>query len=697
MQFSYRWLCQYLDFDGGPEKLAAALTSVGMSVEQVEEIDESTAGGETDWLLEVEITTNRADAMNHLGLAREAAVKLGAALRSPVMGEAGTEGGRVDTSVEVVEPELCPRFTARVIEGVEIKPSPDWLVRRLQAIGQRPINNIVDITNFVLWELGQPQHAYDLDKLAERRLVVRLPRPGETITTLDGQQRELDEQMLMICDAERPVGVGGVMGGLDTEVGEQTRNVLLESAYFNPRSVRRTSKRLGLHTDASHRFERGADFGISLRANDRASALIAELAGGTVQPGFVDVIAHEHLPECGRIEVAPAAINAFAGADIAADDAHGWLTGLGFGVERDGDDSRAWVVVPPTWRALDVELPADVSEEVMRVFGFDNIPSRLPSIAGADAPESLEQRRRRILRDQVAASGYVETINYAFQDDGADAAFPPLVPCDGGRGSALRLANPLSDRYSVMRRSLLPGLVRSAEFNLNRGAEAVRLFEIGHVFGDRELEALAMIAGGSSQSPWQQQRPFDYFDLKGTIEALAETVGVGIEARAETLQGLVEGTSAALALAQGGARVGVIGQVDIDGAVPLFAAELLTESFGDGVSLGLEGGARPVLSPSRFPGIAMDMTLTHSVEVDWQTLEASIASARQRGLAADLLSFELRDRYQGRGVPAGAVNTTVSFLFGSYDRSVTQDSINEQHERLARALVEQHGFTGGEE
>ena len=415
MQFSYNWLSEYVTTDS-PQQAAEALTGAGLNVDLIEE--HTTASGDKDFLLEIEVTTNRPDAMNHFGLAREISVVLERELRWPTHGDA--TAAELDESVArvvVEDADLCPRFTARVIEGVTIGPSPQWLVDRLEAIGVRSINNVVDVTNYLLWEWGQPQHAYDLDTLAGRTIIVRRAKEGESAKTLDGETRELEQGMCLITDPTDIIGVGGVMGGLDTEVTEKTSRVLLEAAWFDPDSVRRTSRRLGLHTDASHRFERGADFGLAMRANDRACKLITELAGGTVLDAAIDVVAEEHLPTLAKIEVEPAAIGKFAGADIDSAEARRWLDGLGFTVE--GADDQTWSVTPPTWRALDVSLRADVYEEVLRLFGYDNVPAELPAMKGADAPESLEQRRRRLVRGHMVACGFAEAVDWGFPCSGA--------------------------------------------------------------------------------------------------------------------------------------------------------------------------------------------------------------------------------------------------------------------------------------
>jgi phenylalanyl-tRNA synthetase beta chain len=670
MLFSLHWLADYVDLPGSPEELARRLTAAGLAVDQVERRD-------GDVVLDVEVTTNRPDCMSHLGLAREIAVLFDQPLRPPAtLPAAGAwqELGPVEgAGVEIEAPERCPRFALRVIDGVTVRPSPDWLRRRLEAIGVRPINNVVDVTNYALHELGQPQHAYDLDQVPKGRLVVRLARDGERVVTLDGEERSLDADILVIADRERPVGVAGVMGGRDTEVTGATRSVLLEAACFEPRGVRRASRRLQLHTDASHRFERGVDPQLCARAAERAALLIAELGGGRVRAGGCDLVAGK-LPEPRRIALRPGRLDAFAGFEIPPADLERWLHGLGFEVEV---AAPAWTITPPSWRVYDVDRVEDVYEEAMRIHGFDAVPALLPALSGADAPELPAHLRRRLLRRELWACGLCEVIHYAFHAPADDDRFTVLVA-----GGPVRLANPLSELYSVMRRSLLPDLVETARSNQRRGASEIGLFEIGGLFGDREHEAAAIVIGGRPRSLWQQRAELDFFDLKGVLDHLRSVAEVELTLEPAAVRGLLTG-AAAFVLDRDGRRVGCAGRVDDeDLPYPLFVAELLVEALGD---LGAEAPA-PVAAPSRHPGVTTDLTLTHPVELRWSAIEATLEAARAEGLAPDLRHHELKDRFAGPGVEAGKVNSTLSFHFAAADRSLTQEEVNRQHEALARAL-----------
>jgi len=688
MEFSCDWLAQYVDLPAHPQELAARLTAAGFNVEGL------TAKGD-DTVLDVEVTTNRPDCMNHFGLAREIAVLYGTPLRRPPASPAEAEEKNADAArVTIDDFEGCPRFTGRVVRGVKIAPSPEWLRRRLESIGLRPINNVVDVTNFILWELGQPLHAYDFAKLAGSRLIVRRARAGERLITLDGVDRELDSEILVIADAERPVGLGGVMGGLESEVTAETRDIFIEGAHFDRKRVRATAKRQGMHTDASHRFERGADPEICGEAVSRAALVIAEIAGGTVLTGVLDERDTARTwTRRGRLDLKK--LDAFAGAAIDPADSERWLTGLGFGVDRSG--GTTWGITVPSWRYFDFQprpepphevYPQDVYEEVLRVFGLDRIQAALPGIPGADAPRAETLIRRDRVRRQLAASGYTEAVHFAFLDPARDAAFPSLKP----EAKPIRLANPISEQLSVLRRSIVPSLVDTARFNQRRGLAAVRMFEIANAFYARpeglagdipdQPEHVGLVCGGRLGSPWEREVELDLFDLKGALDGLFEAFGVRLEVRPAELVGVLAGNSAELV--RGGEVVGWFGRVAEEEGYPLYAAEVATAALAGG-DVGLQ-----VALPSRFPGVSADFTFTHRVETPWAEIERAI----REQAPPDLVSWQLKDRYRGTGVPEGAVNTTLSFHYNARERSLTQEEVNARQGALNQELERRFGWKG---
>ena len=520
------------------------------------------------------------------------------------------------------------------------------------------------------------------------------------MTTLDGVERELTEDMLVIADDRGATALAGVMGGAASEVTAATAEVLLESAYFDRKTVRRAARRLGLHTDASHRFERGSDPECCLEAANRAAILLAEVSGGEVLSGAIDVRAEmPKWPPRGFLDLGR--LNAFAGLEIPRNEVNRRLAGLGFKL-RTLDDG-VWEVTVPSWRYFDFEpredgkvYPADLYEEVLRHYGYEKIPPALPALPGADPQKTRGPLLRRRVRDHLAACGYAEAINFAFVDPAADAAFPSLAP----GAEPLAIANALSERYSVMRRSLVPGLVESARFNQRRGLSAVRLFEVGRVFfpapPDAEPErddapplplqpeTVALVCGGRYGTPWDRAVELDLFDLKGVVESLAETYGVRLVARPARLPGLLDGTAAELFAAGTDEPVGFFGRAEQEEPYPLYVAELAMAALHSGdLSLAVE-------LPSRFPGVPVDLTLTHSLAVLWEEIDGTI-----RELAPpDLVACRLKDRYRGPGVPDGAVNTTISFLYTARDRSLTQDEVNERQGALAAELERRFGFRG---
>ena len=682
MQLSHAWIQQYLSETVEAQELADRLTHCGHAVDNVD------AHGD-DHLLEIDITTNRPDCMNHLGMAREAAQLLGCDLVEPKV-ELTTQGGAAKDAaqLEVADTRLCPRYTALVIRGVQVGPSPDWLVQRLESIGSRSINNVVDITNFVLWETGQPLHAFDLQRIAEHKIIVRQAEDGETLKTLDGEERKLDPSIQVIADPSGPIALAGIMGGLDSEVTDVTVDVLLECAHFDPTTTRKAAKKLGMHTDASHRYERGADPEACLWAAQRAAALIVEAAGGEVLEGHLEVrdLRSDWPPV---VDIDLARLERFGGLTIGRQRVEDILKGLGFTVETtEQDDATSFRVTAPSWRYYDFENAhaQDVYEEVLRMIGFDHIESTLPALGAPDGRTSDGHRLRRRVQDTLAAAGFSEAINFAFLDRETDAAYPGFF----ADRDPMELANPLSDRYAVMRRALLPNLVESARFNQRRGAGVVRLFEIGHIFatdGDRrvEMDNVAVVLGGRLGTPWERQVEMDFYDLKGALEAVAETVDHGMRFEAAAIDRLSTGYSAKIfSQRQPDLELGLMGRLDEDDLpYPLFVAELSLER------LATDAPDLKITAPSKFPGISVDSTLTHALSLPWQDIAALIESER----GEHLKSFGLKDRYQGKGVPDGAVNTTIAFHYGAEDRSLTQEEVNETHLQLAALLEQRFGHS----
>ena len=672
MIFDSDWLTEYLDGAPDLDTLAKRLTDSGCLVELREKGD-----GAEKW--DVEVTTNRPDAMNHRGLAREAAVAVGGRLL-PLDFELSecTEDATKLATVEIADPALCPRYVARVIRGVSVGPSPGWMQRRLLNCGVRPINAVVDATNYVLLELGQPLHAFDLDLVRGRKIVVRPADAGEKLTTLDGEERQLDSSMLVIADGEGVVALAGIMGGADSEINDNTTDVLLESAHFDALSVRRTARRLGMHTEASHRFERGTDPEMAATACDRAAALIAELGGGRVCRGRIDVYPQRWEPK--QMEFSVAALSAFAGLEIPAPRVMEILDGLEFFPELEGDQVR--VSVPP--HRVDIDRLPDLYEEVIRHVGYDAVPSQLPVLPTTPGHRNPNWELIDRARDAAVAVGLNEVMTWSFIDPETDELVGSQSLCPG---EPLALDNPLATTLGVMRRSLLPGLLSAAQANLNQGERTLGFFEQGRVFdlddgGAREHERLGIVLLDESGDAETR-----FLRLKGLIECVREKVGLpGLEWKRGGEPWFSEDAGANLETADG-KTVGMAGLVSKD-----IAARWDVGTDVAIAELDIDIASEPALpryeALARFPSVVMDMTVEHEEGLNFAELESAT-----RDLAGDWVEdvsyvtrFPLPDG-------SGRVRTTQRLVYRHPDRSLTQEEVNTEHSNLREGLAERLGVT----
>ena len=469
MKLSPSWLRDFVDLPVDYRRLADELTLAGVAVEGISGEGEST-------VYEMEITTNRPDAMNHYGVAREASALYDLPLK-PIEPKLPAAQAKSEVTIEIQEPELCARFTGREIRGTQVKASPEKIASRLMLLDQRPISNAVDATNYVLWESGKPTHVFDLDLLEGRRLVIRKARAGETLKTLDGVERKLSPDDLVVADAAKPVALAGVMGGYDTMITEKSHNILIESAWFDPVTVRRMSKRHGLHTDASHRFERGADFESTVPSANRVAELILNSGGGSLIGKVIDVVARQ--VDLAPVELDLREVERILGEKLPALEIGRILTRLGFVLAR-GSDGR-YLVNIPSWR-LDIEREIDIIEELARLHGYDKFANTLPAYSGEvrDLPDAAKDKR---VRSTLLALGYNEAISPTFISKDDARRF--------SRAAELDLENPLSEEASVMRTSLVPSMLNMLAYNLNRGSENVCLFEAANVFeaaGEKSAE-----------------------------------------------------------------------------------------------------------------------------------------------------------------------------------------------------------------
>jgi phenylalanyl-tRNA synthetase beta chain len=667
----HEWLRDLIEIPADVEAVAHEIALRGFEVAEIQHGRMSA--------IDFEITANRPDCMNHLGIAREASVIWNTPLKAGVAAEVPSQAGDTAVEIELLEPALCPRYCAQVFD-VRIGPSPSWLGERLEAAGVRPINNIVDVTNYVMLEMGQPMHAFDLERLRGGKLVIRRAAAGEKLQTLDGVDRDLDEEMLVIADASRASAIGGVMGGRESEIHPGTTTMVLESAYFHPASVRRTSKRLGLKTEASVRFERGGDVNAPPAGIARAAALFQQIGAGRAIGPLVDRYPVPRQPT--TIELRAERIGHLLGQEVQRADVPPLLQPLGFVLQP---TPAGWMVTVPTYR-VDVSREADLIEEVGRHFGFDRIPAAFPALTAAQPPPAASIVRERILRQQLVASGFSEAMTFAFLE--REAALPFVEP---GR-EPTAIANPLSEKYAVLRPSLLPGLLDACAHNRRRARKDIRLFESGSRFvpGPGEGRAAALAWCGAAEGPhWSvPTRAVDFFDVKGVVERICETFGAAVEFTPNESSFLVRGRAAEASSVRDGQRVpfAIAGQLlpsiaDARGfpaAEEIFVAELdLSALFSLAAGDDLRAESLP-----RYPAIVRDVSILVADGLPASTVRGTIRSSAPPTLVS-IVEF---DRYTGKGVPAERVSLSLRLTFRASDRTLTDDEVQAAMDTIVAAL-----------
>lgn len=685
MRVPLDWLKDYIDNQFDAAETSDALTMMGLEVEEVEQ-----AGASGAPVLNIKVMSNRGDCLSMIGVARELAADQNLPLKYPSF-EAQTSGEPAESfaSVEILDPDLCYRYAATVIRGVKIGPSPDWLANRLLAAGMRPINCVVDVTNYVMLETGQPLHAFDYDLIGGHQIIVRRAKAGETIETLDGQNRKLEPDMLAICDESRPVAIAGVMGGAETEVTDRTVNILLESACFNGSSVRKTARELNLPTEASYRFERGVDLGGTVKAALRASELIRELAGGEVCPGVVDAAVREAVE--AEVTLRPARVKSTLGVELSAEQCADFLQRLDICAQvRDG----LVVATIPTFRA-DLTQEIDLIEEIGRIYGFNNLPTTLidsPSLQGKDSPRGdLETEVRITLKSQ----GLQEVVTHSIVAEG--------VPDAPGR-TAVKLKNVLSRDVAQMRTTLIPGGVQVLGHNFSRGVRHMAVFEIGRVFseddGPRES---SRVAGCMMGSRWDGQWIFsdkklqpaafsgalaaDFYQAKGVAELLLKHFGlVEAEYRAGHSDCLRPGYTADIVL--NGQVIGQVGEVS-----PALRDlhNLKQAAYAWEVDLDALAEGRQVLkrwqAPSKFPAVRRDIAAVLDEGLPYQKAEDTISQAGS-GL---IESVTLLDVFKGEQLGQNKKCLAFAITFRSGEKTLTDEEVNSVLAEIKGKLVESLG------
>lgn len=647
-----------------------------------------TALGRKDTIFEIGLTPNRSDCLSVIGIARDIAAKLNLKLKYPQC--TLVEGPeKVDSviGVTVENTELCPRYAARHISGCQIASSPEWLVKRLNDIGIRSINNVVDVTNLIMMESGQPLHAFDCDRLSGNRIVVRTAEDGEQFTTLDNQQRVLNSGDLVICDAERPVALAGVMGGLNSEIESTTTSILLESAFFKPAAIRKTSKRLGLHTESSHRFERGIDIDGVGRALDRAASLIVDLAGGVLANGSLDV--YPGKSDRGAITFRPEKANELIGIDLERDVIIDILTRLECRVSQCADGSVA--VIPPHYR-IDIEREIDLIEEIARLNGYDKIPATMPiARVVSDRPTRHQETERRV-RDLLVNNGMTEIINFSFT--APDAVGKLLLSDDDPRRIAIKLANPLVDEQSVMRTTLLPGLLETISKNMNFRSLDLKLFEIRRVYfpSDGEImprEPLCIVGavtGSRDGDGWSRpSEPVDFFDAKGIVETVLDVLDVGGVSWVTEKTESYYHPGKSCRVFSGRELIGSVGELhplvqkNFEIEKPVFCFELNFEKL-----VQLSRNKKTITAPSRFPDSTRDIAMLIPEELAAVKIVECIRAEKSK----EIEHVQIFDVYRGKGVPEGYKSIAVRIRYRSFERTLAEEEIATLHKKIVANLTD---------
>ncbi|MBI5415892.1 MAG: phenylalanine--tRNA ligase subunit beta [Candidatus Omnitrophica bacterium] len=668
MKISLNWLKDYVTVGVSAEKLAHKLTMAGFEVEKITAVD-------GDTVFELEITPNRPDCLNMRGMAREVAAILSTRLK-PVR-TSGLKFPSRPCDIRILDKKGCTRYIGTLIRDVAVADAPDWIKRRLGSTGSRSINNVVDITNFCLMETGQPLHAFDYDKLCGGKIIVRRAREGETIITLDGVERKLDPSILIIADEKRPVAVAGVIGGRDTEVTRETKNILLESACFDPVLIRQAARRLGVSSESSYRFERGVDYDAAGAGADRAVRLVLDCAGGTVA-GRSDVRAAGKRPKSAAIILDTNKANGFLGVSLAPSRYKKILRQLGFQAAAGKKDTLR--LRPPAFRA-DLKEEVDVVEEIARVIGYDNLPVSLPSVPAASIAPETRRGLRQAVRELLLAQGVDETVTYAMVSEKS------LARAGQGEPGGVKIRNPLASDQGILRPSLLPSLLSVAAFNINRGQKNLKLFETGKIYtASGEREALGVVLAGRHEEDWRENRKgaFDFYDIKGIVEqTLARACGQEIRMAASPCVFLVPGQGVSVAVA--GVTAGFLGKVNEEALEAwdirqknVFFAQIDLEELRP--FFGKERMCRPV---PEFPAVVRDVSLAVGIDVSFQQVCAT-AFRLGRGI---LHAVKFSGEYRGEKIPAGNRGIVFSLRYRSEERTLREEEVNEVHEKIVHAFV----------
>jgi len=683
MKVQVDWLKEYTEIDVPTDELGHVLTMAGLEIESHETVE--LPDGEKSEVLELNVTPNRGYCLSHIGVAREVSALLNKSLKLPdplktLESEWGTVAVEDRVSVENLEPELCPRYCALVIENVKVGPSPKWLKDRLTAIGLRPINNIVDITNFVMMEYGQPLHAFDRDLLAGNKIIIRRAKKGEPFASLDGTELKLEPDALVIADGEKPVALAGIMGGINSQVSETTSHIVLESACFNPATVRQGSKKYGLRSDSSYRFERSVDLNGVVSAQARAALMMKELAGGGICLGRVDI-----YPETGKsinIPLRVGRVNQLLGASFNSEQVRDLLSRLGMEVLSQSENMEVKI---PSFRP-DLLREVDLIEEIARIDGFDKVDTVYPVAGVRPVRISPRQNIAKKVREVFCCAGFAETVHYSFIERAYAEEFKTAFASE----QVIALKNPLSSDYDTMRTSLLPGLLKTAGLNLSKGQKPLKLFEVGSVYssdstGVRTEKAVlsAIVLGPYEPTPWKPRGgEYDFYDLKGTLETLITHLHLKLEIFPDSKPFLLPGKSVRVQIDD--RELGYMGQMapeqNLVAELNVYALELDLGALEKSSSLRFQ----PI---PKFPETYRDI----SILVDRSVTSQKAADLILKTGCPLIQKVDLYDHFEGKKIQADKKSLTFALSFQSAERTLSDNEVNPLFEKIVQTLKSELG------
>ena len=683
MKVQVDWLKEYTEIDVPTDELGHVLTMAGLEIESHETVE--LPDGEKSEVLELNVTPNRGYCLSHIGVAREVSALLNKSLKLPdplktLESEWGTVAVEDRVSVENLEPELCPRYCALVIENVKVGPSPKWLKDRLTAIGLRPINNIVDITNFVMMEYGQPLHAFDRDLLAGNKIIIRRAKKGEPFASLDGTELKLEPDALVIADGEKPVALAGIMGGINSQVSETTSHIVLESACFNPATVRQGSKKYGLRSDSSYRFERSVDLNGVVSAQARAALMMKELAGGGICLGRVD-----SYPETGKsinIPLRVGRVNQLLGASFNSEQVRDLLSRLGMEVLSQSENMEVKI---PSFRP-DLLREVDLIEEIARIDGFDKVDTVYPVAGVRPVRISPRQNIAKKVREVFCCAGFAETVHYSFIERAYAEEFKTAFASE----QVIALKNPLSSDYDTMRTSLLPGLLKTAGLNLSKGQKPLKLFEVGSVYssdstGLRTEKAVlsAIVLGPYEPTPWKPRGgEYDFYDLKGTLETLITHLHLKLEIFPDSKPFLLPGKSVRVQIDD--RELGYMGQMapeqNLVAELNVYALELDLGALEKSSSLRFQ----PI---PKFPETYRDI----SILVDRSVTSQKAADLILKTGCPLIQKVDLYDHFEGKKIQADKKSLTFALSFQSAERTLSDNEVNPLFEKIVQTLKSELG------